>query len=60
MFSPIGVDVFLAGVPNIAKGLNTTPTQIINPISALLLGNALGHLILGFFLINTVESQLFY
>ncbi len=46
MFSPIGIDMFLAGVPNITKGLNTTPNQIINSISALLLGNALGQLIL--------------
>ncbi|MBT4589544.1 MAG: multidrug effflux MFS transporter [Rhodospirillaceae bacterium] len=47
MFGPIGIDMFLAGVPNIAEGLGTTPNRVIASISTLLLGNALGQLILG-------------
>jgi DHA1 family bicyclomycin/chloramphenicol resistance-like MFS transporter len=47
MFGPIGIDMLLAGVPNIAEGLATTPNQIINSVSGLLLGNAMGQLVLG-------------
>ena len=47
MFGPIGIDMFLAGVPDIAIGLNTTPNRVIASISALLLGNAVGQLLLG-------------
>ncbi len=47
MFGPIGIDMFLAGVPNVAEGLNTTPNRIVASISTLLLGNAVGQLVLG-------------
>ena len=47
MFNPIGLDMFLPAVPNIAQGLNTTSNQIMNSMSALFLGNAFGRLILG-------------
>ena len=47
MFNPVGMDMFLPAVPNIARGLDTTSNQIMNSMSALFLGNALGRLILG-------------
>ena len=47
MFNPIGLDMFLPAVPDIAKGLNASPNQIMNSMSALFLGNAIGRLILG-------------
>lgn len=47
MFNPVGVDMFLAAVPNIAKGLDTTSNQIMNSMSALFFGNAIGRLVLG-------------
>ena len=47
MFGPVGIDMFLAGAPNVTEGLNTTPNRIINSISAVLLGNAVGQLVLG-------------
>lgn len=39
--------MFLAGVPNFAKKLNTTPNEITSSLSALLLGNALSQLVSG-------------
>ena len=47
MFNPIGLDMFLPAVPDIAKGLNASPNQIMNSMSALFLGNAIGRLTLG-------------
>jgi DHA1 family bicyclomycin/chloramphenicol resistance-like MFS transporter len=47
MFGPIGIDMFLAGVPNIAEALNTTNNRVIASISTLMLGNAFGQLVLG-------------
>ena len=47
MLGPIGIDMFLAGVPNIAEGLGTTPNRVIASISMVMLGNAFGQLILG-------------
>ncbi len=47
MFNPVGMDMFLPAVPNIARGLDTTSNQIMNSMSALFLGNAIGRLILG-------------
>ena len=44
---PIGIDMFLAGVPNIAEGLNSSPNRVIASISTLMLGNAVGQLALG-------------
>lgn len=36
--------MFLAGVPNIAEGLNTRPNSIVYSISTFLLGNTVGQL----------------
>jgi DHA1 family bicyclomycin/chloramphenicol resistance-like MFS transporter len=47
MFNPVGLDMFLPAVPNIARGLDTTSNQIMNSMSALFLGNAIGRLALG-------------
>ena len=47
MLGPIGIDMFLAGVPNIAEGLGTTPNRVIASISMVMLGNAFGQLVLG-------------
>ncbi len=47
MLGPIGIDMFLAGVPNIAEGLGTTPNRVIASISTVMLGNAVGQLVLG-------------
>ena len=47
MFNPVGMDMFLAAVPEIAEGLSTSSNQIMNSMSALFFGNALGRLILG-------------
>ena len=47
MFNPVGLDMFLPAVPNIAKGLDVSSNQIMKSMSALFIGNALGRLILG-------------
>ena len=47
MLGPIGIDMFLAGVPNIAEGLGSTPNRVIASISTVMLGNAVGQLVLG-------------
>ena len=47
MLGPIGIDMFLAGVPNIAEGLSSTPNRVIASISTVMLGNAVGQLVLG-------------
>jgi len=47
MLGPLGIDMFLAGVPNIAEGLGTTPNRVIASISMVMLGNAFGQLVLG-------------
>ncbi|MDP7101828.1 MAG: multidrug effflux MFS transporter [Rhodospirillales bacterium] len=47
MLGPIGIDMFLAGVPNIAEGLGSTSNRVIASISTVMLGNAVGQLVLG-------------
>jgi len=47
MLNPVGMDMFLPAVPNITQGLNTASNQIINSMSALFFGNAIGRLALG-------------
>ena len=47
MFNPVGLDMFLPAVPNIARGLDTTSNQIMNSMSSLFFGNAIGRLVLG-------------
>ena len=47
MFNPVGLDMFLPAVPDVARGLNTTSNQIMNSMSSLFFGNAIGRLVLG-------------
>jgi DHA1 family bicyclomycin/chloramphenicol resistance-like MFS transporter len=47
MLNPVGLDMFLPAVPNIARGLDTTSNQIMNSMSSLFFGNAMGRLVLG-------------
>ena len=47
MFNPVGLDMFLPAVPNIAIGLETTSNQIMNSMSSLFFGNAIGRIVLG-------------
>ena len=42
MLGPVGHDIFIPSIPNIAKGLNTTTNLVSVSISAIFLGNAIG------------------
>ena len=47
MLGPVGHDIFIPSIPNIAEGLNTTTNQVSISISAIFLGNAIGTLFHG-------------
>ena len=47
VMGPASMDPFLPSIPNIARGLATTPNVIIQSLSAISIGNALGQLIHG-------------
>ena len=47
MLGPVGHDLFIPSIPNIADGLNTTTNQVSVSISAIFLGNAIGTLFHG-------------
>ena len=47
MLGPVGHDIFIPSIPNIAEGLNTTTNQVSMSISAIFLGNAIGTLFHG-------------
>ena len=47
MLGPVGHDIFIPSIPNIADGLNTTTNQVSVSISAIFLGNAIGTLFHG-------------
>ncbi len=47
MLGPVGHDIFIPSIPNIAEGLNTATNQVSISISAIFLGNAIGTLFHG-------------
>ena len=47
MLGPVGHDIFIPSIPNIADGLNTPTNQVSVSISAIFLGNAIGTLFHG-------------
>ena len=47
MLGPVGHDIFIPSIPNIANGLNTTTNLVSVSISAIFLGNAIGTLFHG-------------